>query len=55
MRILVVDDEQTLLKQLQAAFERGRCLVVTTLDDEEALDQLADGPGPGLYYQRESP
>ncbi len=44
MRILVVDDEQTLLEQLQAAFERERYQAVTALDGEEALDKLADGP-----------
>lgn len=44
MRLLVVDDEQTLVEQLQAAFERERYLVETALDGEEALDKLADGP-----------
>ena len=44
MRLLVVDDEQTLLHQLTRAFERERYLVVTALDGEEALDKLAEGP-----------
>lgn len=44
MRLLVVDDEQTLVEQLQAAFERERYLVETALDGEEALDKLANGP-----------
>ncbi len=44
MRLLVVDDEQTLLQQLKGAFERERYLVVTAPDGEEALDKLAEGP-----------
>ena len=44
MRLLVVDDEQTLVEQLQAAFERERYLVETAFDGEEALDKLANGP-----------
>lgn len=44
MRLLVVDDEQTLVEQLQAALERERYLVETALDGEEALDKLASSP-----------
>lgn len=44
MRLLVVEDEQTLLLQLKRAFESERYLVTTALDGEEALDKLAAGP-----------
>lgn len=44
MRLLVVEDEQTLLLQLKRAFESERYLVTTALDGEEALDRLAAGP-----------
>ncbi len=41
MRLLIVDDEQTLVQQLQAAFAGERYLVETAFDGEEALDILA--------------
>lgn len=44
MRLLVVEDEQTLLLQLKRTFESERYLVTTALDGEEALDKLASGP-----------
>ncbi|WP_028325881.1 response regulator transcription factor [Desulfatirhabdium butyrativorans] len=44
MKILVVDDEKTLLDQLKKALERQRYLVETALDGEEALDKLFDNP-----------
>ena len=44
MRILIVDDEQTLLDQLRSAFEGQRYMVVTAIDGEEALDRLFEAP-----------
>lgn len=44
MRILIVDDEQTLLDQLKNAFEDQRYMVETALDGEEALDKLFEAP-----------
>jgi DNA-binding response OmpR family regulator len=44
MRILIVDDEQTLLDQLRDAFEDQRYLVETAHDGEEALDKLFENP-----------
>ncbi len=44
MRILVVDDEQTLLDQLKHALEEQRYMVETSLDGEEALDKLFENP-----------
>jgi DNA-binding response OmpR family regulator len=44
MRILIVDDEQTLLDQLKDAFEGQRYMVETALDGEEALDKLFENP-----------
>ncbi|GBE14387.1 MAG TPA: response regulator transcription factor [Proteobacteria bacterium] len=40
MRILIVDDEQSLLDQLKRALEGQRYVVETALDGEEALDRL---------------
>jgi len=40
MRILIVDDEQTLVHQLKDAFEDQRYSVETAFDGEEALDKL---------------
>jgi DNA-binding response OmpR family regulator len=44
VKILVVDDEKTLLDQLKKALERQRYLVETALEGEEALDKLFDNP-----------
>lgn len=44
MRILIVDDEQTLLSQLKDAFEGQRYTVQTALDGEEALEKLFENP-----------
>jgi DNA-binding response OmpR family regulator len=44
MKILVVDDEQTLLNQLRNALEDQRYIVETALDGEEALDKLFENP-----------
>lgn len=44
MRILVVDDEQTLVHQLKDALEGQRYTVETALDGEEALDKLFGTP-----------
>lgn len=44
MRILIVDDEQTLLDQLRGALEAQRYMVDTALDGEEALDKLFETP-----------
>ncbi|MGE4421695.1 MAG: response regulator transcription factor [Pseudodesulfovibrio sp.] len=44
MRILIVDDEQTLLDQLQKGLEKQRYLVETALNGEEALDKLFESP-----------
>lgn len=44
MRILIVDDEQTLLDQLRKGLEAQRYIVDTALDGEEALDKLFETP-----------
>jgi len=44
MRILIVDDEQTLLDQLREVFEDQRYMVETALDGDEALDKLFENP-----------
>ncbi len=44
MRILIVDDEQSLLEQLRRTFEKQRYLVGTALDGDEALEKLFDTP-----------
>lgn len=44
MRILIVDDEQSLLKQLKQIFESQRYSVDTASDGEEALDKLFETP-----------
>ncbi|MDD3553816.1 MAG: response regulator transcription factor [Deltaproteobacteria bacterium] len=44
MKILVVDDEQTLLDQLKNALENQRYMVETALDGEEALNKLFENP-----------
>jgi DNA-binding response OmpR family regulator len=44
MRILVVDDEKTLLDQLKRALEDLRYMVETALDGQEALDKLFETP-----------
>ena len=44
MKILIVDDEQTLLDQLKTAFEAQRYMVETALDGEAALDKLFESP-----------
>jgi len=44
MRILIVDDEQSLLDQLKRALEGQRYMVETAPDGEEALDKLFDTP-----------
>ncbi|MGA9237197.1 MAG: response regulator transcription factor [Desulfobacterales bacterium] len=44
MRILVVDDEKTLLDQLEQALEDLRYMVETALDGQEALDKLFETP-----------
>jgi DNA-binding response OmpR family regulator len=47
MRILVVDDEKTLLGQLEHALEGQRYMVETALDGQEALDKLVE-----TFYER---
>ncbi len=44
MRILIVDDEQSLLNQLKRTLEGLRYMVETALDGEDALDKLFDTP-----------
>lgn len=44
MRILVVDDEKTLLGQLERALEGQRYIVETAMDGQEALDKLFESP-----------
>ncbi len=44
MRILVVDDEYSLLQQLQQILESQRYIVDTAADGEEALDRIFDQP-----------
>jgi len=44
MRILVVDDEKTLLGQLERALEAQRYMVETALDGQEALDKVFETP-----------
>ena len=44
MRILIVDDEYSLLQQLQQILESQRYIVETAMDGEEALDKLFETP-----------
>ncbi len=44
MRILIVDDEYSLLEQLQKILQSQRYIVETATDGEEALDKLFDTP-----------
>ena len=44
MKILIVDDEQTLLDQLKTALEDQRYLVETAIDGEQVLTKLFDNP-----------
>ncbi|NOX32146.1 MAG: response regulator transcription factor [Deltaproteobacteria bacterium] len=44
MKILIVDDEQSLLDQLRRAFESQRYMVDTAADGEKALDKLFEVP-----------
>jgi len=44
MRILIVDDECTLLEQLQKSLKSQRYIVETAMDGEEALDKLFQAP-----------
>ncbi|MCB2146024.1 MAG: response regulator transcription factor [Deltaproteobacteria bacterium] len=44
MKILIVDDEHSLLKQLQEIFETQRYIVETAKDGEAALDKVFDNP-----------
>lgn len=44
MRILIVDDEQSLLEQLKEAFEKQRYMVEIALDGEEALEKIYSTP-----------
>nr|CBX27377.1 Response regulator mprA [uncultured Desulfobacterium sp.] len=44
MKILIVDDEHSLLKQLQQIFENQRYTVETATDGEEAFDKLFEAP-----------
>jgi len=44
MKILIVDDEQSLLDQLKRALEGQRYMVETAIDGEEALDKLFETP-----------
>jgi DNA-binding response OmpR family regulator len=44
MKILIVDDEYSLLKQLQQIFENQRYIVETAADGKAALDKVFDNP-----------
>jgi DNA-binding response OmpR family regulator len=44
MKILIVDDELTLLEQLKSALEGQRYMVGTAVDGEEALDKALENP-----------
>jgi DNA-binding response OmpR family regulator len=44
MRVLIVDDEYGLLKQLRQILESRRYMVDTAMDGEEALDKLFETP-----------
>ncbi len=44
MKIFIVDDEYSLLKQLQKSLESQRYIVETAMDGEEALDKLFETP-----------
>lgn len=44
MRVLIVDDEYSLLRQLQQILERERYIVETAIDGESALDKLFETP-----------
>ena len=44
MKILIVDDEHSLLEQLQKSLEKQRYMIETAMDGEEALDKLFETP-----------
>ncbi len=44
MKILIVDDEVTLLEQLKSALEGQRYIIETAIDGEEALDKVFGNP-----------
>ena len=44
MRILIVDDEYSLLQQLRQILESQRYIVNTAADGEKALDDIFDQP-----------
>lgn len=44
MRLLIVDDDYSLLEQLQNILEKQRYIVETAMDGEEALDKLFETP-----------
>jgi DNA-binding response OmpR family regulator len=44
MRILIVDDDRSLLAQLRQMLENQRYTVITASDGQGALDQLFEGP-----------
>ena len=44
MKMLIVDDEYSLLEQLQKSLENQRYIVETAIDGEEALDKLFETP-----------
>jgi len=44
MRILIVDDEYSLLEQLKQIFESQRYSIETAMDGEGALDKLFETP-----------
>ena len=44
MKILIVDDEHSLLEQLQKSLEKQRYIIETAMDGEEALDKLFETP-----------
>ena len=44
MRIFIVDDDDSLLEQLQQILTRQRYIVETVADGEEALDKLCENP-----------
>ncbi|MCK5311582.1 MAG: response regulator transcription factor [Desulfobacteraceae bacterium] len=44
MKILIVDDEHSLLEQLKKSLEKQRYIIETAVDGEEALDKLFETP-----------
>ncbi len=44
MKILIVDDEYSLLEQLQKSLEKQRYIVETAMDGQEGLDKLFESP-----------